>query len=420
MLWTLKLLQKIRSRTVVSSPIFLCQPLWSPFQIRFCHCLWSLHPRTLLSPSILWTHHICRWQFFSALVRPHEPNGLLPDYVPCRHCSRSCIFETSLATPLFQHECRIFWMFPIVSLYFVPRAHSPLIHLLATLLSPHSCTVGPSSRVWTVMSSGPESLGVFFLSLFPLSFFLVFLCSVDSFILFRMKVTNLHFSSGEFCFFLAIIQSSLPAQPVAILSHKYPWLCHLHSYFHLMRFSGSSFIILVRMDCTHLVLLHLYTYTEMTGPSAPISSWPYYLFLYGTQPTSHLNNLVIVFVSHPFIFPMSVWFILPLHWPKSGSPSSATDVRLPRSLAIGTCWNDSPHFQRRPSLITRHLTQKVRTVCIVVVHDPSHVLRFVFIEGCSYVQACLYIVGPTTHASSSIFQAHFPSRSATRCNLRTM
>ena len=63
----------------------------------------------------------------------------------------------------------------------------------------------------------------------------------------------------SFAFFLAIIQSSSPAQHVAILCHTFPRLCHSHLCFHLVRFSGSSFIILVCRDCHHVVHLHLYT-----------------------------------------------------------------------------------------------------------------------------------------------------------------
>ena len=111
-----------------------------------------------------------------------------------------------------------------------------------------------------MISSGPKSLGVFFLSLFSLPLFFVCLCSVVSFILIKMYVMNLYFSSGEFCFFLAIIQPSFPAQQVVILSHTLPRLCHSHLCLHLVRFSGSSFIILACRDCHHLVLLHLYTF----------------------------------------------------------------------------------------------------------------------------------------------------------------
>ena len=50
------------------------------------------------------------------------------------------------------------------------------MHLHATLLSTQSYTIGPSPRVWTVMSSGPKSLGVFF----PL-LFVVVLCVVSVF-----------------------------------------------------------------------------------------------------------------------------------------------------------------------------------------------------------------------------------------------
>ena len=71
---------------------------------------------------------------------------------------------------------------------------------------------------------------------------------------------KLYLSLGEFCSSLAIIQSSLPAQHVAIVSHTFPRLCHLHSCFHLVRFSGSSFIIFVCRDCHHIVLLHSYTF----------------------------------------------------------------------------------------------------------------------------------------------------------------
>ena len=79
--------------------------------------------------------------------------------------------EIGTATLLFHHECKILRIFPIVSLYFVPAPNSPLVHLHATFLSPHSCTVDPSSRMCTVMSSGPSSLGVFSFSFFPLSLF---------------------------------------------------------------------------------------------------------------------------------------------------------------------------------------------------------------------------------------------------------
>ena len=59
------------------------------------------------------------------------------------------------AAHFFHHECKIIWFCPMVSLHFVPRKISPLIQLQATLLSPHSCTVGPSSRVWMVLSLDP-------------------------------------------------------------------------------------------------------------------------------------------------------------------------------------------------------------------------------------------------------------------------
>ena len=98
----------------------------------------------------------------------------------------------------------------------------------------------------------------------PFFIFLIcfFLCSVGSFILFRMLVMKLYLSSGEFCSSLATIQSFLPAQHVAILSHTIPRLCHTHLRFHLVRFSGSSSIILACRDCHHLVLYFFTLFRE--------------------------------------------------------------------------------------------------------------------------------------------------------------
>ena len=56
---------------------------------------------------------------------------------------------------------------PFFSLYFGPREYWPLIHFPATSLSPHSCTVGPSSRVWMIVSASPNTLGAFHSSSLP-------------------------------------------------------------------------------------------------------------------------------------------------------------------------------------------------------------------------------------------------------------
>ena len=63
-----------------------------------------------------------------------------------------------------------FLIWPIVPLYFCPREEWPLVHIPTTSLSPHSCTVGPSSRVWMVKSAGHRILGAsstFCFSSFP-------------------------------------------------------------------------------------------------------------------------------------------------------------------------------------------------------------------------------------------------------------
>ena len=139
-------------------------------------------------------------------------------------------------------SCRVLYS----SLFFVPRKNSPLIHLQATLQSPHNCTVGPSLQMWTVKCSGPKSLGVLSLIFFSISFLLPCLCTVANFILLRMNVTNLYLSSNVLVFLFSCFHLSFLSQPsVAILSHAFPRLCHPHLCFHLVRFSGSSSITLV-------------------------------------------------------------------------------------------------------------------------------------------------------------------------------
>ena len=49
----------------------------------------------------------------------------------------------------------------------------------ATLLSPHNCTMSPPSRVCTIMSRKPRSLGVSFSNVYSPSFFSVLLCSMQ-------------------------------------------------------------------------------------------------------------------------------------------------------------------------------------------------------------------------------------------------
>ena len=69
--------------------------------------------------------------------------------------------------------------------------------------------------------------------------------------------------------------------------------------------------------------------------------------------------------------------ILPPHWPESDSPSSATSVEA----SIHASLSQAP-IEIGTALHT------FKAVCVVVIQDPSHVLRFRLIEGSSYVQAC--------------------------------
>ena len=67
-----------------------------------------------------------------------------------------------------------------------------------------------------VASTGPRSLGVFSLTLFPFPSPLFFLCTVDSFTLSSADVTNLYISGSVLFNFRALILSSLPTHSVAI------------------------------------------------------------------------------------------------------------------------------------------------------------------------------------------------------------
>ena len=156
------------------------------------------------------------------------------------------------------------------------------------------------------------------------------MCSVDSFVFLRTKVTNLHLTSGV-CFFIpAAIRSSMPAHPEVILSNTFPQMCHHHSCFHLVLLSGFSFTIRVRSEYHHLVLLtytlfqgihhnirffhrkptpwHVTYFLQFYKQKRQALSAPHCTFLYGSQPMSRFFRLytgiysVIAFVSHPFVF----------------------------------------------------------------------------------------------------------------------
>ena len=123
-----------------------------------------------VSLSILWGCFSCRYRNFFVPLRQCRPSGLLLYYVllfSVRRVSRSCRFSRSVWLLLSSTMgVKFFWICPVISLFFVPWANSPLIHLHATMLSLHSCTVGLPSRVCSVVSSGPKSLGAFFFLLF--------------------------------------------------------------------------------------------------------------------------------------------------------------------------------------------------------------------------------------------------------------
>ena len=107
--------------------------------------------------------------------------------------------EMGLASFPFQHENNVFWIWPIRPLYFCPKEYCPFIHLLATSLSPQSCTVGPSSRVRMISPRVPSpSVSSRYLSFLSLSF----LCTVDSFTLSSANVTNFVLpANAHFCSF---------------------------------------------------------------------------------------------------------------------------------------------------------------------------------------------------------------------------
>ena len=116
---------------------------------------------------------------------------------------------------------------------------------------------------------GPRCLPIVFLS-FPFSF--RFPLHGRQFHTVECDVTNCVSSASAYLFFLGLIQSSFPAQSVAILSQTFPRLCHLHLCFLLVWLHGSSFIIFVCVDCHHLVLLRLKTLFKLSITALVLSS----------------------------------------------------------------------------------------------------------------------------------------------------
>ena len=85
------------------------------------------------------------------------PASQLPDCVSRSHQSSKSHWQSSSSSI----SAGFFCTWPIRPLYFCPKEKSPLIQIHVTSLSPHRCTVGPSSLVWMMVSAGPRSLGVF-------------------------------------------------------------------------------------------------------------------------------------------------------------------------------------------------------------------------------------------------------------------
>ena len=144
---------------------------------------------------------------------------MLVQWSASRLCSRKTCFTKSpiFRKLFFHHECRVFCTWPILPLYFCSREYCPLTHLHVTSLSPHSCTVSPSSRVWMVASAGP----FFFCERWTVS---------------HCRGRMLRISTYQQVYFSPFLspKSSLPVQSVAILSQTFPRMCHLHLCFHLV------------------------------------------------------------------------------------------------------------------------------------------------------------------------------------------
>ena len=112
----------------------------------------------------------------------------------------------------------------------------------------------------------PWCLSIDFLS-FPFShFFPVYGRQVDTV---KCKCDE---PASTHMFVLSLIQSSLPAQSVAILSQAFPLLCHSHLCFHLELLHGSSLNSFACVECHHLVLLHLITFLSVSITAVDFSS----------------------------------------------------------------------------------------------------------------------------------------------------
>ena len=232
MFCTLKLLQRIRLRTLVSTHT----PKTSHFQsncnltdcYRFCLSTplitipqplspssWNFRARSHESLSMLWLRFSCWCQFSFFPVCLCRPGDLLPDYGLCRCVSRSCrcsrsvwqLLSSIMNAGFFDFSNRFFVLCSLGKFCIDPFARHITVptqlHCKFSFARVHSDVFGT------------QIPGCLFLkpSFLHLSF-LFFMCSVESFILFRMLVMNLYLSSGEFCFFLAVIQSFLLAQRV--------------------------------------------------------------------------------------------------------------------------------------------------------------------------------------------------------------
>ena len=134
---------------------------------------------------------------------------------------------------------------------FPPRASGPLnlSDSSSVLLPQRTFTIDPFTRNITVSTQlycrpfiagvdsgicGSQFPRCLFSTFLPSSLLFFFLCSTDNFILSRTAVTNWFLSSIVFFLSRALIQSSSPAQSVAILSHTFPRLCHHHLCFHFV------------------------------------------------------------------------------------------------------------------------------------------------------------------------------------------
>ena len=243
------------------------------------------------------------------------------------------------ATLLFHHECKILRIFPIASLYFVLQANSPLTHLQATLLSPHICTVGPSPRVCTVMSSGPRSLGVFSKSLFSLSLFFGCLCAVGSFnvgdelVFVHRRALLLSRNHPIF------LTRSTCGHPIPHISSIVPHpiyasiLCDFLDLLSSFLCVGSATMLYISTytpssesksphslfsSQTHTMARHMlsaiFSHKKGQAHLYPTSSWPYCTFSCDIRPTSLLFVFSVGIISSLFLCPslqLFQWLLCP-------------------------------------------------------------------------------------------------------------